>query len=84
MNKYTVCRYLATGNSFTSLHYEYNLCAATVRAIISDTCDAICECLTPACMSARDKNDWIRTADEFCEKEVRNSVTSVSTYFLPE
>ena len=35
---------------------------------LSDTCDAIWECLKPAYMSARDKNDWIRTADEFYER----------------
>jgi len=43
----------------------YLLGATTVREIVRDTCDAIWECLKPAYMSARDKNDWIRTADEF-------------------
>ena len=68
MNKYAVCRYLATGNSLISLHYEYLLGATTVREIVRDTCDAIWERLKPAYMSARDKNDWIRTADEFYER----------------
>ena len=67
MNKYGVCRYLVTGNSFISLHYEYLLDATTVREIARDTCDAIWECLKPAYMSATDKYDWIRTADEFYE-----------------
>jgi len=67
MNKYAVSRYLATGNSFISLHYEYLLGATTLREIVRDTCDAIWECLKSAYMSARDKNDWIRTADEFYE-----------------
>ena len=65
MNKYAVCRYLATRNSFISLHYEYLLGATTVREIVTDTCDVIWERLKPAYMSARDKNDWIRTANEF-------------------
>ena len=65
MNKYAVCRYRATGNCFISLHYEYLLGATTVREIIRDICDVIWECLKPAYMSASDKNDWIRTADEF-------------------
>ena len=65
--KYTVCRYLATGNRFISLHYEYLLGATAVREIVRDTCDAIWECLKLACFSARDKNDWIRTAKEFYE-----------------
>jgi len=30
-------RYLATGNSFISLYYEYFLGATTVRAIVRDT-----------------------------------------------
>ena len=41
-------QYLATGNSFISLHYEYLLGATTVREIVRDTCDAIWECLKPA------------------------------------
>jgi hypothetical protein len=36
--------------------------------MVRDTCDAICECLKPAYKSARDKTDWIRTADEFYER----------------
>jgi len=57
MIKYTVCRYLETGNNFITLHYEYLLSATTVREIVRDTCDAIRECLKPAYMSVRDKND---------------------------
>ena len=63
-----VWSYLATGNCFISLHYQYTIGATTVREIVRVTGDAIRECLKPACMSARDKNDWIRTADEFCER----------------
>ena len=41
----------------------------SVRDIVRDRCDAIWQCLTPAYMSARDKNDcWIRTADEHYER----------------
>jgi len=68
MITYTVCRYLATGNNFIYLHYEYVLGAITIREIVRDTCDERCECLKPGYMSARDKNDWIRTADEFYER----------------
>ena len=68
MKKYTVCRYLATGNIFISLDYKYLFVATSVREIVRDTCDAIWECLKPACMSARDKNDRIRTADEFYKR----------------
>jgi len=70
MKKYTLCRHLATGNSFISQHYVYLLDTATVSLseIVRDTCDAIWECLEPACVSARDINDWINTADEFYER----------------
>ena len=37
MDKYTVCRYLATGDSFISLHYEYLLGAIAERVIFIDT-----------------------------------------------
>ena len=65
MNKCAFCRYLATGNSFISLNYEYLIGATTVREIVRGTSDAIWECLKPANISARDKNDRIRTANEF-------------------
>jgi len=59
---------LATGNSFISLHYEYLLDATTVHEIVRYTCDVMWECVIPAYMSARDRNDWLLTADEFYEK----------------
>jgi len=69
MITYTVCRYHATKHRFISLNYEYLLGATTVLEIVGDTCDAICECLKTAYKSARGKNDWIRTADEFYERK---------------
>jgi hypothetical protein len=56
------------GNSFISLCYKYLLGAATVRDNVGDTCDVIWECLKQAYMSARDENDWIRTANEFYKR----------------
>ena len=32
------------------------------------TSDMMWECLKPTCMSARDKNDWIPTADKFYKR----------------
>ena len=55
------------GNNFISLHYESLLTATTVCEIIRDTCDMVWECLKPSYMSARDKKDWIRTANKFYE-----------------
>ena len=56
------------GDSFISLHYDYLLSSTTVHKIVRDTCDTIWECLKLAYVSARDNNDWIRTADEFYER----------------
>ena len=39
--------------------------SVSVFEIVRDNCDAIWDRLKPAYMSARDKNDWIRTANEF-------------------
>jgi hypothetical protein len=67
-NKYTVCRYLAIGNRFISLHYEYHLGTTTVIEIVRDTCGTIWDRLNPVYISARDRNDWIFTTNEFNER----------------
>jgi len=51
-----------------SFPYIMSMSAITGREIVSDIGDAMWECLKSAYMSARDKNDWIRTADEFYER----------------
>jgi len=61
-------RYLATGNSFHSLLYEYLLGVTTVRKIVRDTCEAIWECLRDAFMPQKGEQDWLHTADEFYER----------------
>ena len=60
-------RYLATGNSFHSLHYEYLLGVTTIREIVRDTCEAIWKCLWDAFMPQKSE-DWLHTADEFYER----------------
>jgi len=54
--------------SFPYIMSTLSVLLLTVREIVRGTGDAIWECLKPAYMSARDKNDWIRTADEFYER----------------
>ncbi|GFG31975.1 hypothetical protein Cfor_10194, partial [Coptotermes formosanus] len=63
-----VTRYLATGSSFHSLHYEYLLGATTIREIVRDTCEAIWECLRATFMSQKSEKDWLRIANEFYER----------------
>jgi hypothetical protein len=61
-------RYLAAGNSFLLLHYEYMLGVTTIREIVRDTCEAIWECLRDAFMPQKSKKDWLHTAGEFYER----------------
>ena len=68
VNKYAAHRHLATGNSSIALDYKYLLGGTTAGEIVSDTCDAIQECLQLANMSARHKNDRIRIARKFYEQ----------------
>lgn len=58
-------RYLATGNSFVSLHYEYLLGETTIREIVLTTCDALWECLVPIYMPKPTRDDWLKIANDF-------------------
>jgi hypothetical protein len=61
-------RYLATGSSFRSLHYEYLLGVTTIREIARDTREAIWKCLRDAFMPQKSEKDWLHTADEFYDR----------------
>ncbi|XP_071580664.1 uncharacterized protein [Temnothorax nylanderi] len=59
-------RYLVSGDSMTSLHYQYLIGLTTVTNIISETCQAIWNCLQPEVLPSNiDKNGWLRIAKEF-------------------
>ncbi|PIO35237.1 hypothetical protein AB205_0055390, partial [Aquarana catesbeiana] len=61
-------RYLATGNSFASLHYEYKLGKSMVSTIVRNTCIAIWEVLRDVVMRKPNKEEWNTKAELFWER----------------
>ncbi|XP_073483269.1 uncharacterized protein [Aquarana catesbeiana] len=58
-------RYLATGNSFASLQFEYKLGKSTVSLIVHETCAAIWQVLKELVMKKPTKEDWAKIAEVF-------------------
>ncbi|XP_069810666.1 uncharacterized protein [Dendropsophus ebraccatus] len=58
-------RFLATGNSFACLHYEFALGISTISSIVGLTCSAIWERLRAQVMPPPQPEDWIRIAGGF-------------------
>ncbi|CAH1958442.1 unnamed protein product [Acanthoscelides obtectus] len=61
-------RYLATGNSFNSLHFEFLLGVTTFGEIIKDTCQQLWEVMQPLYMSEKSEEDWITISKEFYDR----------------
>ncbi|CAH1996210.1 unnamed protein product [Acanthoscelides obtectus] len=57
-------RYLATGNSFNSLHFKYLLGATTVREIVKDICEQIWICVHPEFMPDVSEDSWLNIATQ--------------------
>lgn len=50
----------------TSIHYQYLVGLTTVSNIISETCEAIWNCVQPKVLPPNiDKNEWLHVAKEF-------------------
>lgn len=58
-------RFLATGNSFESLHLEFLLCKFTISAIVRGTCVLIWERLHPTVMPSPTTETWLDIASHF-------------------
>jgi hypothetical protein len=58
-------RFLATGNSFGSIHFEYLLGETTVREIVKDCCSSIWNCPKATAMPEETENAWVNTANDF-------------------
>ncbi|XP_075707214.1 uncharacterized protein LOC142741765 [Rhinoderma darwinii] len=58
-------RFLATGNSFASLHFQFLLGCSTISKIVKLTCEVIWQQLRAAVMPKPKPEDWIRIADGF-------------------
>ncbi|RXG71451.1 hypothetical protein Avbf_07172 [Armadillidium vulgare] len=61
-------RYLATGESFISLHYQYLIGVSTIRKIVSETCYAIWTCLGKTCIPEPTKEKWLEISKQFYER----------------
>ncbi|KAH7662557.1 hypothetical protein AAVH_43481 [Aphelenchoides avenae] len=62
-------RYLARGNSFTSIAFSFFLGVPTVRAKVHETCEAIRDMLAPMCLrTPKPQAEWKAVADEFFAK----------------
>ncbi|XP_044161098.1 putative nuclease HARBI1 [Bufo gargarizans] len=58
-------RFLATGNSFASLHFEFLLGISTISGIVCHTCKVIWQRLRDAVMPTPKAEDWLRIAEGF-------------------
>lgn len=63
------CRYLASGDSMTSMSYQYLVEVTTVSTIIHETCKAIWDYLCSLILSSQlQEKDWLDIANDFNEK----------------
>ncbi|KAM4030026.1 uncharacterized protein ACNLHF_022055 [Anomaloglossus baeobatrachus] len=60
-------RYLSTGESFTSLHYQFRLGVSTVCELVRETCEVISEKLQPLVLPQPTSAQWLEIADKFYE-----------------
>ncbi|KAB0803763.1 hypothetical protein PPYR_00733 [Photinus pyralis] len=58
-------RYLASGNTFTDLHYSYRLGISTISAIVELVCDAIWDILRPEVFPEPTREKWLEIASHF-------------------
>ncbi|XP_063634897.1 putative nuclease HARBI1, partial [Cydia splendana] len=58
-------RFLATGNSFHDLHYQFLMGVSTIHYIIKQVCDAIWDCLMPIYMEEKTSEDFRKISQEF-------------------
>ncbi|XP_044133682.1 protein ALP1-like [Bufo gargarizans] len=58
-------RYLATGQSLTSLHYAFQIGKSTASVIVRETCSTIWQVLHAVVMGQPNKEEWMKIADTF-------------------
>jgi len=63
--KNNVFSYLATGERFQRLHYQFRLGATTIGLIINEVCTAIWKLLSPVYLPTPKEEDWIKISKEF-------------------
>lgn len=65
---YFNCRYLASENSYCSLHFEYLIGISTIGEIIEDTCKKLWSCLQYLYMPEPDETTLLQTAELFYKR----------------
>jgi len=62
---YITLRFLASGDSMKSLSYAFKVGHNTISKIVSETCEAIWNCLKDIVFLIDDEENWQSIADEF-------------------
>ncbi|XP_073427866.1 uncharacterized protein [Dendrobates tinctorius] len=58
-------RFLATGESLSSLHLQYRLGISTLSGIVADTCRALWDVLCPEFLPLPTAEKWLQISDKF-------------------
>lgn len=61
-NFFNVFSYLATGEQFQRLHYQFRLGATTIGLTTNEVCTAIWKLLSPVYLPTPREEDWIKTS----------------------
>ena len=61
-------RYLATGESFTSLHYQFRIGKSTIAELIPEVCEAIFACLRDEYLHTPSTPEEWRAVSKDCEE----------------
>ncbi|KAB0802524.1 hypothetical protein PPYR_04710 [Photinus pyralis] len=58
-------RFLATGDSYTSLMYLFKISKQSISTIVTEVCQALCDALKDYVKLPKTENDWKKIAKEF-------------------
>ncbi|KAM4048834.1 uncharacterized protein ACNLHF_011805 [Anomaloglossus baeobatrachus] len=58
-------RFLATGESYSSLHFQFRVGISTISGIVSSTCQALWECLKDEYIPHPTEQQWMDAAEKF-------------------
>ncbi|XP_073430082.1 NAD-dependent protein deacetylase sirtuin-3, mitochondrial isoform X1 [Dendrobates tinctorius] len=58
-------RFLATGESLSSLHFQYRLGISTLSGIVADTCRALWDVLCPEFLPLPTAEKWLQISEKF-------------------
>jgi hypothetical protein len=62
-------RFLATGESYASLHYQFRVSVPSICRIVPEVCDVICNTLKSGYLKfPESEEDWLKIATGFEEK----------------